>query len=78
MMGDDASVIHSQLLVPFAGYRYYDGAEVYGLGGSVYLRSSSPNSTEASVLSLLVLDCGWENGYVQHPPCLRQLAPLRL
>ena len=46
MMGDDASVIHSQLLVPFAGHRTYDDAGVYGLGSYVNLRSSSPNSTE--------------------------------
>ena len=44
MMGDDASVIRSQLLVPFAGYRNYKGAEVYDLGGDAYLRSSSPSS----------------------------------
>lgn len=44
-MGDDASAIHSQLLVPFAGYRANDDAGVYDLGSSAYLRSSSPDSS---------------------------------
>ena len=56
MMGDDASAIHSQLLVPFAGNRYYNAAAVYGLGGLARLRSSSPYSTEYPLSRLLMLD----------------------
>ena len=64
MMGDDASVIHSQLLVPFAGNRNFTDAEVYGLGSYVNLRSSSPLSTEDSTSRYLDLsvDGGMDMG----------------
>ena len=42
-MGNNASAIHSQLLVPFAGTRGYFDAGVYSLGSYAFLWSSSPS-----------------------------------
>ncbi len=53
MMGADASAIHNQLLVPFAGCRGRDSnAHVNNLGNHAYLWSSSPNSTISRYLYL--------------------------
>ena len=66
-MGNNASAIHNQLLVPFAGYRHFDGAAVYFLGSAAALRSSSPSSTETpysrylflNVAGILNMDAGY-------------------
>ena len=57
-MGDDASAIHNDLLVPFAGYRNYNDAGVYSLGGNASLWSSSPYSAENSRSRYLYLYVG--------------------
>ena len=55
-MRNDASAIHNDLLVPFAGNRNYNDAEVYDLGSNANLWSSSPRSAENSNSRNLYLD----------------------
>ena len=57
-MGDDASAIHNDLLVPFAGDRDYGDAGVYYLGSYASLWSSSPTSAEDSRSRYLYLGVG--------------------
>jgi len=59
MMGDDASAIHNDLLVPFAGTRGYYDAEVYSLGSYANLWSSSPYSAGSSNSRYLGLTVDW-------------------
>ncbi len=52
--------MHSQLKIPFAGWRHYSDASVYDMGGVAYLWSSSPYSASnpsSRYLYLPVDDC---------------------
>ena len=58
MMLDNASNIHTQLKIPFAGSRYYDNASVNNLGINAILWSSSPYSASNPNSRRLYLDVG--------------------
>ena len=51
-------MIHSKLLVPFAGRRHYGNAGVYELGRYAYLWSSSPYSAGSPDSQYLYLGAG--------------------